>query len=119
MVSTNEGFTNDSTISPMTSTPVKKPSAGKLLCLFTNILDLKNKTATLWVGADESNLKAIKYGTTPRELKQKRKGNSKINDQIKNSLYNWIMHYPQVVQSPNVDDCMEVNIAGQTKPQLV
>ena len=47
MVSTNEGFTNDSTISPMKSTPVKKPSAGKLLCLFTNILDLKKKTATL------------------------------------------------------------------------
>ena len=30
---------------PMTSTPVKKPSASKSLCLFTNILDVKQKTA--------------------------------------------------------------------------
>ena len=33
MVSTTEGFTDDSTISPMTSTPVKKPSVQKSLCL--------------------------------------------------------------------------------------
>ena len=37
MVSTPEGFTNDSPISPITSTPVKKPSARKSLCMFTNI----------------------------------------------------------------------------------
>ena len=46
MVSTPEGFTNNSTIYYMTSTPVKKPSSGKSLCLFTNISDVKNKTAT-------------------------------------------------------------------------
>ena len=43
MVSNPEGFTNDSPISPMTPTPVKKPSARKSLCLFTNILDVKKK----------------------------------------------------------------------------
>ena len=37
LVSTPEGFTNYSTISPMKSTPVNKPRAQKLLCLFTNI----------------------------------------------------------------------------------
>ena len=37
MVSTPEGFTNEIPISPMTSTPVKKPRARKSLCLFTNI----------------------------------------------------------------------------------
>ena len=41
MVSTTEGFTDDSPISPMTSTSVKKPRARKPLCLFTNILDVK------------------------------------------------------------------------------
>ena len=41
MVSTTEGFTDDSPISPMTSTPVKKPRAQKSLCLFTNILYVK------------------------------------------------------------------------------
>ena len=44
MVSTPEGFTNESPISPITSTPVKKPRAGKSLCLFTKILYVKRKT---------------------------------------------------------------------------
>ena len=37
MVSTTEGFTDNSTRSPMIPTPVKKPSAKKSMCLFTNI----------------------------------------------------------------------------------
>ena len=37
VVSTTEGFTKNSPISPITSTPVKKPSARKSLCMFTNI----------------------------------------------------------------------------------
>ena len=41
VVSTTEVFTNECPISPMTSTPVKKPCAQKSLCLFTNILDVK------------------------------------------------------------------------------
>ena len=64
MVSTPELFTNDSPISPMTTTIVKKPRARKSLCLFTNILDVK-KTATCRVGSAKSKRKAIKYGTTP------------------------------------------------------
>ena len=40
MVSTPEEVTDDSTSLPMTSTPVKKPSASKSLCLITNILDV-------------------------------------------------------------------------------
>ena len=40
MVYTPEGFTNDSALSPMTSTPVKKPRARKSLCLFTNIYEV-------------------------------------------------------------------------------
>ena len=43
MISTLEGFTNGIPIFPMTSTPVKKQSARKSLCLFTNILDVKKK----------------------------------------------------------------------------
>ena len=44
MVSTPEGFTDNSPISTMTSTPVKKPSAQKSLCIFTNILKVKKRT---------------------------------------------------------------------------
>ena len=119
MVSTPEVFTNDGTISPMKSTPVNKPSYRKSLCLFTNILDVKKKTDIRRVGAAKLERKAIKYGTTPWVLKQKQKRNSKINYQINNSLYNWIMHHPQDVQSPIVNDCLKVNIGGHTEPQLV
>ena len=41
MVSNTEGFTDNSTRSTMKLTSVKKPSARKLLCLFTNILYVK------------------------------------------------------------------------------
>ena len=57
MVYTPEGFTINSTMSPRKSTPVKKPSARKSLCMFTNIVDVK-KTAYHQVGADNYKRKA-------------------------------------------------------------
>ena len=103
----------------MTPTPSKKPSARKSLFIFTKILYVKNKTAIRRVGASKSKLKAVKSVTTPWALKQKRKGNPKINDQIKKSIYSWIMYHPQVVQSPIFNDCLKVNIDGHTELQLV
>ena len=44
LLSTPEGFTYHSPNVRMPSTPVKKPSARKSLCLFTNILDVKSTT---------------------------------------------------------------------------
>ena len=61
----------------MTSTPVKKPSARKSLCLFTNILDVKKKTDICQVGASKSNRKVIKAGTILWALKPKLEVNSK------------------------------------------
>ena len=78
MVSNPEGFTDYSPISPMTSTPVKKPGAQKSLCLFTNLLYVKQKTATRQVGYVKSKRKAIKYRTTPWSLKKKQKGIKKL-----------------------------------------
>ena len=75
MVYTPEGFTYNSPISTMTSTPIKILIGIKSLCLFTNILDAKNKTSTRQVGAAKSNCKEIKSGTTPWAMKQKQKGN--------------------------------------------
>ena len=51
IVSTPEDDTYESTGLPMTSTPVIKSSARKSLCLFTNIFDVKKKTAEHRVGA--------------------------------------------------------------------
>ena len=119
MFYTTKGFTKNIPRSPMTPTPVKKPSSRKSLCIFTNILDVKNKTATRRVGYAKSKRKVIKAGTKPWTLKTMRKVNSKINNQIKNSIYNWLMHYPQVVQSPIFNHCLKVNIDGHTKLQIV
>ena len=77
MVYNPEGFTNNSPIYPMTPTPVKKPTARKSLCIFTNILDVKNKTATRRVGTAKYKHKAVKSGSTPSALKRKRNGDSK------------------------------------------
>ena len=52
-------------------------------------------------------------------IENRSKANSKIIDQIKKSLYNWIMYHPQVVQSPIVNDCLKVKNYGDTEPQLV
>ena len=78
MVYTPEGFTNDSPIYLITSTPDKKPRAQKSLCLVTNILDVKNKTATCRVGAAKSKLKVNKYDTTPWVLKKSEKEIKKL-----------------------------------------
>ena len=64
MVSTLEGVTDNSPNAPMTSTPVKKPSASKSLCLFTNILNVKPKTAKRCIGAEKSKPIAIKFGNS-------------------------------------------------------
>ena len=79
MVSTPEGFTNNRPISPMPSTPTKKPSARKPLCLFTKIFEVK-KTATRRVGDAKSKRKEIKFWKIPWALKQNRKDNSKIDE---------------------------------------
>ena len=74
MVSSPEGFTNNSPIYPRTPSSFKKPSAKTSLCMFTNVLVVK-KTAYCRVGAAKSKHKAIKFGNTPWALEKKRKGN--------------------------------------------
>ena len=51
-------------------------------------------------------------------MKQKRKGQSKISEDIKNYLYKWIIHHPQVVQSSISNDCLKVKTDGYTEPQI-
>ena len=64
MVSTLEGVTDNSPNLLMTSTPFNKPSARKSLCLFTNIFDVKPKTAKLCIGVAKSKRTAKKVGTS-------------------------------------------------------
>ena len=59
MISTPEGFTNNITISTMKSTPVKKPSSWKSLCMFTNFLDVNKMTSYSRVGAAKSKARQL------------------------------------------------------------
>ena len=118
MVSTPEEFADDSPNVPMTSTTVEKPSARKSIYLFTNILNAKKKTAKLCVGAAKSKRRAMKVGNILWN-KKKRKGHSKINEQIKRNLYEWITCHPQVFQSQISNDCLKVMFDDKTEPQLV
>ena len=49
----------------------------------------------------------------------KRKGHTKINAQVKKSLYNWILQHPQVVQSTTSNGCLKFSIDGPSETQLV
>ena len=60
IISTQEGVTYNSPNVHMTSTPVKKPSARKSLCLFTNILAVKHTTAKRRFVAAKSRRKYMK-----------------------------------------------------------
>ena len=77
------------------------------------------KTTYLQVGAAKSKRKAIKFRNKPWALKQKQKVNSKIGEQIMKSLYNQIMHHPQVLQSPIINNCLKMKIDGHTEPKPV
>ena len=87
MVSTQEGVTDETPNVPMTSTPVKKRSARKSLCLFTNTLNIKQKAEKRHIGAAKSKRRALKVRNSMCTNKQKRKGHSKINEHIKCNLY--------------------------------
>ena len=97
---------------------LKKPSARKSLRLFTNILDVKPTTAKRRFVAAKLKRKSMKVCNS-LWTKKKRKGHSKINEQIKRNLYTWITRHPQVVQSPISNDCLKVVLDDQTEPQLV
>ena len=68
-----EGFTDNSPMYPMKSTPIKKPSDGKSMCLFTTIFEVKNKTAFRRSGAAKSKRKAIEFGNKLWALKKSEK----------------------------------------------
>ena len=61
------------------------------------------KTAVLRIGDAKTKSKAIQKGGTLWYRIHKRRGHTKIIKIVKNALYNWVLHYPQVVQYPIVN----------------
>ena len=119
MVSTPKRFTDNSPISPGPPIIDKKCSARKSLHLFTEALDVKNKTTVRRVGDAKSKLKAISSVSMVWSSIQKRKGYTKINAQVQRSIYSLILQHPQVVQYPISNDCLKVSIGGHSEPQFV
>ena len=72
MVSTTEGVAYNIPNVPTPSTPVNKKSASKSLCLFTNILDVKTKTAKLRIVVAKSKRRAMKVSTSQWTKEKKR-----------------------------------------------
>ena len=119
MVYTPEGFTDNITMSLGTYVPTKKPSARKSLRKILEALDVKKNTSVRRLGAEKSNQKATKSISMLWSSRPKRCGNTKINEQVKTYLYNWILKHPQVVKSPIANDRLKISIDGQSDTQLV
>ena len=106
-------------MSPGTPMIVRNTSVRKSLCLFTEFFYVKNRTNVRRVGAAKSKRNATREGSMLWSSIPKRKGNTKINEQVKKYLYNCILQHTQVVQSPIANDRLKVSIDGPSEPQLV
>ena len=82
-------------------------------------MDVQPKTEKRPFVAAKSKRKSVKVCNSLWTKKTKRKGHSKINEQIKRNIYTLITRHPQVVQSPISNDCLKVVLYDQTEPQLV
>ena len=78
-----------------------------------NIFYVKPKTEKHRIGAAKIKHRAMKVGTS-LWTKKKRKGRSKINEQIKRNLYTLITRHPQVFQSPISNDSIKVMFYNKT-----
>ena len=79
ILSTPEGVTYNIPNVHRTLKLVKKPSARKSLCSFTNILEVQPKTSNRRFVAAKSRRKAMKVCNNLCKKITKRKGHSKIN----------------------------------------
>ena len=46
-------------------------------------------------------------------------GHTKINEQVKKYLYNWVLKHHQVVQSTTSNYCLKLSIDSSSEPQVV
>ena len=81
------------------------------------MFNLKQPNVILWLQNPDAN--PCKCEIAFGQKKRKRKGHSKINEQIKGNLYTWITCHTQVVQSPISNYCLKVMLYDHTEPQLV
>ena len=65
------------------------------------------------MGAAKTKHKAIQtWGTLWYIINNRKEKNLSVN--VRNTLYNWILHHPQVVQYPVANDRLKVYIGGHS-----
>ena len=69
--------------------------------------------------AAKSKRKAIRSGNTLWSITYNLRVHTKINQQVKESLYKCILYHTQVVQCAIVNDFIYLSIDGNSKKQLV
>ena len=88
MVSTPEGCTNNIPMTPNPYVSTKNTSAGKSLRQFSDILDVKQMTDVHGLCAAKEKCKKIKTGNVLCSNITKRRVHTKINQKVRESLYN-------------------------------
>ena len=86
LVSTPEGITENSRVSIRTSVTLNNHIAIKSLHQFSEVLDVKQKSAVRKFGSDKSNRKSIITGHIMGSSIPKRLGHTKINAHVKISI---------------------------------
>ena len=119
MVSTPWVFPENIPMSYGPYVSIKQPKVRKSLRKFTTTLDVKPKTVIRRLCAAKSKRKEIRAGSNLWYNIPKRKVRTKVNEQVTSELYHWNTRHPEIVQSPIANDCLKINIDGQTTPQLV
>ena len=100
---------------PIQYVTVKNTSARKPLRRFFEALDVKHNTAVCRLGAVKSKHKAIRAVNTLCSRVSKHCGHTKVNQQVKEALYNCILRHPQVVQIPIANEYFCVSIYANPK----
>ena len=113
-VSTPDGITKNSPINVGTFGGKWSQAYRSLWINFKNYLMPNQKKAICWLWFDKIKCKSIIKVKVLWYNINKRRGNTKINAQVKNSLYIWVLHHPQVVQSPISNKILKIYINGNT-----
>ena len=97
----------------------RNPSARKSLRKYSKKLDVKHKTDVRRIGKAKTKHKATKADNVLWSNIAKPRGHKKINQKVREYLYRWVIHHPQVVQSSIANDCLYVFIDINNKKQFI
>ena len=114
MVSIPEECNDNSPMTPKKIESTKNPSA-RIVRQFSDTLDVKHNTAVSRLCTAKEKYKVIRTGDVLWTNISKHRGHTKINQKVREAVYNWILHHPQIVQFTISNYCLCVYIDGNSK----